>query len=78
MQVFEGLAAEELSADLVAGRGLALDEGDAAAFAAEGDGGGTAGDTSADDEDFILAWIRIADGRFIGGDGAAPELDYQG
>ncbi len=54
VEVFEGFAAEELAADLMARFGLALDEGDATALAGESDGCGAAGDAAAEDEDVVL------------------------
>ncbi len=54
VEVCEGFAAEELAADLVAGFGFALDEGDATALASESDGRGAAGDAAAEDEDVVL------------------------
>jgi hypothetical protein len=67
VQIFESFAAEELSAEFVAGLGLAFDEGDAAAVAGEGNGSGGAGDTASDDEHVIAAGNGIAlrgwDGR---------------
>jgi hypothetical protein len=54
VQVFEGLAAQELSTDFVAWGALAFNQRNAPAFAGELDGSSTACDSAAENENFIL------------------------
>ena len=54
VQILEGFAAEELSADFVARCGLAFNQRDAAAFAGQSDGSGAARHSAAEDEHFVL------------------------
>jgi hypothetical protein len=65
LQVFKGLTAQELPADLMARCGLAFDQRDASSLAGERDRSGTARHSTAQDEDFILQsnWVRIGIGR---------------
>jgi hypothetical protein len=63
MQIFEGLTAQELSADFMAGSGLALNEGHGSSLASERDGSSTSGHSSTEDENFALCWKLIRIGR---------------
>jgi len=66
MEVLKGLTAQELSADLMARRGLAFDERNASSLARERDGGGTACDSTTDDENFVFERNPIQIGRSNG------------
>jgi hypothetical protein len=57
MQVFKGLTAEEFSADLMARRGLALDQRDATSFSCERDRSGAACHSTTENENFVLQTI---------------------
>ena len=57
MQVFKGLTAQELSADLMARRGLAFDQRDASSLSSERDRSGTACHSTTEDENFVLQSI---------------------
>src|ERR1035441_6148549 len=63
MQVFKGLTAQELSADLMAWGGLAFDQRDAPSLAGERDRSGTACHSTTEDENFILYRNPIQSGR---------------
>jgi hypothetical protein len=57
VQVFKGLAAQELAADFMARSGFAFNQGDASSLAGERDRSGTTGHSTAEDQYFILQSI---------------------
>ena len=66
VQVLKGLTAQELSADLMAWCGLALDQRDASSLAGERDRSGTACYSTTEDENFVLQANPIQIGRSNG------------
>ena len=54
MQVFQGLTAQEFSAYLMARCGLAFDQCDASSLAGQRDRSGAAGDSTTENENFVL------------------------
>src|SRR5471030_2405345 len=63
MQVLEGLAAKELSADLMPRNSLAFDQRDAASSAGQRNSCGTACHSTTDDKNFVFQSTPIQIGR---------------
>jgi hypothetical protein len=63
MEIVKGLSAEELSADLMAGCGLAFDQRDAPSLAGESDRRSAACHSTPKDENFVLQRHLIQIGR---------------